>query len=1476
MPPSTSLFSLSHPATTITHSLSCPLISPNSNALVIASPHELRVYELSDDVLESQRNADQDEEDLMEPSHLIHVASIKLHGTISSIASLRIAPSPRHSLAISYLEDAKISVVEWDDARNQFRTVSLHYLEDDVLKDGKCQMHQRVEAPLRSDPKSRCLAYMLFDTKLVILPVREESELEDLAASTNVKATNSLLQARNAASNAVAGLPSTTITTSTVAQNSDDASVPPPVGRHIIIDVAQRLGIRNVHDYCFLYGYSEPTLLILHENIQTWSAQLTRRANTVSCTAVSLGIERNQYPIIWTVKALPHDSYRLVPLRQPVGGGALVVGHNSLIHVNQRAQYGLSTNDFALMEICHPEQMAVHLEVQEDITLFLEVVSFAFIATNVLALSLRSGELYLAHIFGNANTIQKIILKKAKSTVVAATMCTHNGTYLFLGSRLGNSILTQFKEKNKRKERPNGSKSEEPDRKRRRKEESSIAFSSDDAFLKMLEVDTEDVIANNSFAEDTSGAHRVREFVFHAKDTFINIGPITNMAVGNVHTRGSDMDLKSKTDPRIELSTCSGHAKTGTICVLQRNLRPKYLANMKVIPQISASHVCDAIYYIDHNDEAIGKIVIATMGPRSIIMSPSSNDTAKTGAKQSDSVHDNVFARVDKTRLQVNDPTLAAGALTVDRSISVQVCPTKITLLKDAKIMYTKPFDIPVHSAHVLAPYVLLHFEDGTLKLFSCVGNQRKLTTKTVSLSMATKAATLDAADMPPEAITATSLFRNRCRNRALFSEKDVKTGEWVHSEYLAFVCWSNGAMEIYTVPDFKCVFSFMQFNDLYGIMFDQNPSAEERDDFARKNKLASLYVQEILMYSLSSELENPYLFVRMSNNSVHIYQTFSFNAQRAASSSVISADILQQENQGRLSHLRFSKIEHEFMDDILSKRNRSILRLDLLNKERHYSIFDKRYDTGLKHFVPFTNIGGVYRGVFVTGKTPLWVMGDIHNEIRIHPMTIDGSVTAFTPTTGGRFIYATSNQTNLKVHAEIRQPISAEAVGVGTSRKAYIGPDAGSFLRVASLRSDVLYDTHWPTKIVPLKRTPHQIVFEQETSTYSVSVSKPISFENVEETLEGRFPKPQSLKFEVLLYSHKFQKMDIIEFDDFEQVLSMKVVSLMDRGEDPYNPIRGREKGLVTLLAIGTGIDGSEDDRCKGRVLLYDFKGSIQGDEYFKFEKLGELELKEGPVTAIDTVDGYLSLSIGTKVNTYYFNWEDKEIVQTSFFDSQYFTTSMKSIKNYILYGDMYESLNLLWWNEQGHQLTLLGKDPHRLLTYAVEFLYSDAELGLMVTDEGRNVQVFRFAPEEASTHDGKWLLPVADVHVGSHINTTVRLPARKSHPSDRLSVDLDTGMVVFATLEGEIGSITPLDSNSFRPLSLLQSKLFTQIAHACGLHPKAYRLFQPNSFNPIHVHQKNILDGELLKQYMHCDHKLQVLIAKQLGYRPVDFTKA
>ena len=81
------------------------------------------------------------------------------------------------------------------------------------------------------DPKQRCAAMLLYDRRLAVLPFRLESSILDDDEPSSRTSRDNL--------------------------------------ESYVINLAD-LGIRNVKDYIFLAGYYEPTVLILHEPLQTW------------------------------------------------------------------------------------------------------------------------------------------------------------------------------------------------------------------------------------------------------------------------------------------------------------------------------------------------------------------------------------------------------------------------------------------------------------------------------------------------------------------------------------------------------------------------------------------------------------------------------------------------------------------------------------------------------------------------------------------------------------------------------------------------------------------------------------------------------------------------------------------------------------------------------------------------------------------------------------------------------------------------------------------------------------------------------------------------------------------------------------------------------------------------------------------------------------------------------------------------------
>lgn len=118
----------------------------------------------------------------------------------------------------------------------------------------------------------------------------------------------------------------------------------------------------------------------------------------------------------------------------------------------------------------------------------------------------------------------------------------------------------------------------------------------------------------------------------------------------------------------------------------------------------------------------------------------------------------------------------------------------------------------------------------------------------------------------------------------------------------------------------------------------------------------------------------------------------------------------------------------------------------------------------------------------------------------------------------------------------------------------------------------------------------------------------------------------------------------------------------------------------LHKCWAIGTGFmsPAAEDSPCKGRILL--FKVDI---EAAKLSKAWTVESRQtrGPVTAINSVDGKLLAALGSSPSSlriYRYDVRSEGLTALSFYDTPFSAVSVDVVKNYILIGDIYRSVQL------------------------------------------------------------------------------------------------------------------------------------------------------------------------------------------------------
>lgn len=304
-----------HPATGVEFSLSCHFFNSSERNLVTAGANILKVYRILPDV---EANTREKYSDLRPPKMRLEcITSFTLFGNVMSLQAVSLTGSQRDALLISF-RDAKLSVVQFDPDTFDLKTLSLHYFEEDDIKGGWVSNYH---IPIvRVDPDNRCAVMLVYGKTLVVLPFRRDHTLDEVEVEDvkPMKKTPMQLVSRTPI-----------LASYTIALKDLDEK------------------IDNVLDIQFLYGYYEPTLLILYEPVRTFPGRIAVRSDTCTMVAISLNIQQRVHPIIWSVSALPFDCLQAIPVQKPIGG-CLIASVNAIIYLNQSIPpYGVSVNSIA-------------------------------------------------------------------------------------------------------------------------------------------------------------------------------------------------------------------------------------------------------------------------------------------------------------------------------------------------------------------------------------------------------------------------------------------------------------------------------------------------------------------------------------------------------------------------------------------------------------------------------------------------------------------------------------------------------------------------------------------------------------------------------------------------------------------------------------------------------------------------------------------------------------------------------------------------------------------------------------------------------------------------------------------------------------------------------------------------------------------------------------------------------------------------
>uniref|UniRef100_A0A8U7NW11 Cleavage and polyadenylation specific factor 1 n=1 Tax=Corvus moneduloides TaxID=1196302 RepID=A0A8U7NW11_CORMO len=653
----------------------------------------------------------------------------------------------------------------------------------------------------------------------------------------------------------------------------------------------------------FLHGYYEPTLLILFEPNQTWPGRVAVRQDTCSIVAISLNILQRVHPVIWSLSSLPFDCTQALPVPKPIGG-VVIFAVNSLLYLNQSVPpYGVALNSLTCGTTVFP------LRIQEGVRMTLDCAQATFISYDKMVISLKGGEIYvLTLITDGMRSVRSFHFDKAAASVLTTCMVPLEPGYLFLGSRLGNSLLLRYTEK--LQEPPAGGAKEGPDRQvspqnRPGGERPCPAGGKPQAQDEVDEIEV--------YGSEAASGTQLATYSFEVCDSILNIGPCANAAMGEPAFLSEE--FQNSPEPDLEIVLCSGYGKNGALTVLQRSIRPQVVTTFElpgcydmwtVTAPPPREQVCPPCPPRGTPEAAAAPEGSEEDGERHGFLILSREDSTmilQTGQE---------ILELDTSGFATQGPTVFAGNLGQGQFI-VQVSPLGLRLLQGVTQLHFVPVDLgsPIVHCAVADPFGVLLSADGHLATFTLKGDtyggraprlallrppvshQSRVTAlclyRDVS-GMFTTESRVPREEPPPRPhAEAETLIQDL--SDSVDDEEEMLYGDSggsghsppkeeprrpgppereppPHSPEPSHWCVlarENGNMEIYAVPEWRRVFLVKNFSVGQRVLVDSSfgqPPAEPRKD--ERGEREQPPVRELLLAGLGRRQSRPLLLVRV------------------------------------------------------------------------------------------------------------------------------------------------------------------------------------------------------------------------------------------------------------------------------------------------------------------------------------------------------------------------------------------------------------------------------------------------------------------------------------------------------------------------------------------------------------------------------------------------------------------------------------
>ncbi|MCJ1405837.1 mRNA cleavage and polyadenylation factor subunit [Xylographa trunciseda] len=859
------------PPTAITHAVSLPFLSASANNLVVAKTSLLQIYSFKS-VISNTLGQDAgisnghdrrasgvrgQGRDRAQTTKLVLIAQYDLSGIIIGLGRVKTLTSISGGEAVLVaLKDAKLSLIEWDPERYNISTISVHFYERDDIQIAPWALDSaQCVNQLTTDPGSRCAALKFGARHVAILPFHQAGDelvMDDFDAGVSDDQSSFAHPSHKQI-------------------NGDSHHSTPYRGSFVLSLLALDPGLMHVVHLGFLHEYREPTFGVLSSRLAA-SSTLEDRRDVLSYTVYTLDLEQRASTTLLSVTNLPYDIHTILPLSMPIGG-ALLVGCNELIHVDQAGKAnGIAVNDFARRNTSFP------LPSQPDLALRLEGCAIEHLGSSNgdMLIILGSGELAILRFKIDGRSVSGLSVRPIQGQsgghlLSAAASCAAGvgRGRMFIGSEENDSIVIGW-----------------TSRSMKLKRQHSIVEANDGADAMLLdpeddeeeEAEDEDDLYFNDKPDERLPAQPtssptdtdIDEYSFRIHDSLVNLAPLGNLKIldaqSSLSTGPSSLD---EVPNKLELVVSTGHGTAGKLTKLKMEISPQVklrfdLGNVQAAWSMAVKNlVADSSQSSYDYDSVIVTSVVTD-----------------AGEEQS---HAYTLRTEPPTELLESDFDSSAGATVALGTLSggtriVQVLKNEIRAFDDdlslAQIFPVSedptPEDPRIVGASFAEPYVLLLRDDSKAMLLK-----------------ADDAGELEEVDqgdtLSSTAWISISLFDDSNDVFRLAGEEEEADDEG--SSVLVFLLNDTGGLQIYKASDLsRSVYSAC------GLSFLPPFLSEE---FTIRRSSAREPLVEILVAELGDTVtKSPYLILRSADDDVTIYTPYQSAVEGGSNSSLRFAKI--------------------------------------------------------------------------------------------------------------------------------------------------------------------------------------------------------------------------------------------------------------------------------------------------------------------------------------------------------------------------------------------------------------------------------------------------------------------------------------------------------------------------------------------------------------------------------------------------------